>query len=77
MREIIKEGKKLPFPPYQYIKKCRKCGCVFTYMNEDISRPSCIDFFYLKYVECPQCEHSIEIKKNKIYKSKKPILKAK
>jgi len=76
MREIIREGKKLPPAPHRYIKKCRKCGCIFLYEGEDVYRPTCLDFFYLRYVDCPQCNHSIEIKKNKIYKNKKPKLKA-
>lgn len=77
MREIIKEGKKLPFAPYRYIIKCRKCGCKFTYDFNDIERPHCIDFWYLRYVKCPQCEHDVQIKKLKIFKTKKSILKAK
>lgn len=77
MREIIKEGKKLPFAPYVYITKCRKCGCKFTYEFDDIERPHCIDFWYIKYVECPQCRHDVQIQKLKIFKSKNTENKAK
>ena len=41
MKKIIKSGKKL------YQKTCSRCGCEFTYENEDIN--------YVGNVSCPEC----------------------
>lgn len=41
MKKIIKSGKKI------YQKTCSRCGCEFTYENEDIN--------YVGNVTCPEC----------------------
>lgn len=41
MKKIIKSGKKI------YQKTCSRCGCEFTYENEDIN--------YIGNVSCPEC----------------------
>lgn len=41
MKKIIKSGKKI------YQKTCSRCGCEFTYENEDIN--------YIGNVTCPEC----------------------
>lgn len=41
MKKIIKSGKKI------YQKTCSRCGCEFTYENEDIN--------FIGNVTCPEC----------------------
>ena len=61
MIEIIKKGTKK-------IITCLKCGCVFSYEEEDI-RNDCNDYcaalLYKKYIQCPQCNNEIIIKQEK------------
>ena len=52
--KIIKEGTKTPPDKRIYIAKCRTCGCVFTYMEEDIKKLFPDD---ITKVACPQCNY--------------------
>lgn len=64
MKTILKKGyKKLP-EDYVYVKKCRTCGCIFTYQLKDIDYYCDLD----RYVECPNCGYSCDIIFNKKYK---------
>ena len=52
--KIIKKGTKTPPDKQTYVIKCRICGCVFTYKEEDMR--------YLTTdavgVFCPECKYS-------------------
>lgn len=51
MIEIIKEGTKK-------IATCTRCGCVYSYENEDIKTHDDIEYTLgsrYDYVNCPQC----------------------
>lgn len=52
--EIIKRGTKTPPNKIVYITKCRKCGCVFTYIESD--RHYGYDGTKLA---CPQCTYYV------------------
>lgn len=68
---VIKEKgtkeKKVKNPTY--IKRCRSCGCLFTYQREDIYLPE-FDY-YLNYVYCPQCQNHCSILFDRRYKPRK------
>ena len=55
MIKIIKEGS-------HRVRKCTKCGCVFSYEKEDIKRKQLalinMDKFY---IECPWCAEELLI----------------
>ena len=45
-------------------KRCEKCGCVFTYEEEDISVHDDIEFALgsrYSFVTCPQCKEEIKL----------------
>lgn len=50
MKQIIKKGTKIPPNKRIYLKKCRTCGCKFTYQEKDM--------FRCDYVSCPQCGYT-------------------
>lgn len=54
MTEIIKFGTKK-------IMKCRKCGCEFSYENEDVKQIIGTKGGARSIVTCPQCKESCEI----------------
>ena len=66
---VIKEKgtKKKKVKNPTYIKRCRSCGCLFTYQREDIYLTE-FDY-YLNYVHCPQCEKYCPILFDRKYKS--------
>lgn len=66
--EIIKEGKRLPKLPHTFVKKCWKCGCIFTYTKEEIRHPHVLEFAHLDYIDCPWCGNTMWPSKHKIYK---------
>lgn len=51
--EIIKKGTKIPPNKRVYIMKCRTCGCVFTYKEENM----CCLLSGMMGVFCPECEY--------------------
>ena len=55
MIEIIKEGPKK-------VIKCPKCGCVFSYEQEDVKSEDYAYKSYREYVICPQCNQSVTLK---------------
>lgn len=52
--KIIKKGTKTPPNKQVYVIKCRTCGCIFTYKEEDMRyiTADAIGIF------CPQCKYS-------------------
>lgn len=68
MRIIIKKGTRQKLT-------CRKCGCLFSYEDEDIQHLECENgacIFvegakqgYKKYVMCPQCNYDNVIEQTK------------
>lgn len=62
MITIIKEGTKKE-------ATCNKCGCVFSYENEDIQHAGAAlqrighpTIYENEFVECPQCKYRIALK---------------
>lgn len=54
MIEIIENGTK-------QIRKCKACGCKFSFEKEDVKRAYHHSIFYFYYVICPQCKEKIEL----------------
>ena len=56
MIEIIEQGTK-------QTKKCKACGCKFSFENVDIEHSTHSDFgnFSYDYVICPQCKEEIKL----------------
>ena len=56
MIEIIEYGTK-------QTKKCKFCGCTFSFENVDIEHSTHCDFgnFSYDYVVCPQCKEEIKL----------------
>lgn len=54
--KIIKKG-KVPEEEERY-KKCRKCGCIFTYLWSDVKA---FDLDCILYINCPTCDSSLDI----------------
>ena len=56
MIEIIEHGTK-------QTKKCKACGCIFSFENVDIEHSTHCDFgnFSYDYVICPQCKEEIKL----------------
>ena len=38
----------------QYVMTCSKCGCVFTYEDEDIKNNGC-QWDFSEWITCPEC----------------------
>lgn len=51
--KILKKGTKTLPKDIVYIKKCRTCGCIFTYTLKDVYYSYINDMN--EYVRCPQC----------------------
>lgn len=59
MIKIIKEGTRK-------IEKCQKCGCEFSYEEEDINMvPHARCLSVTHYIRCPQCNNDIVLKADK------------
>lgn len=57
--KIIKKGTKTLPEEIVYVKKCKVCGCKFTYTKEDINF---ITFqVSYRFLECPQCEYRVPV----------------
>ena len=58
MIKIIKRGTRTT-------KECPKCGCLFSYEEEDTKTDSCglgiMPVYYEKYINCPQCKNHITL----------------
>lgn len=54
--KIIKKGMKTLPEDIAYIKKCKTCGCIFTYTLKD-TYYSYISYT-AEYIRCPQCQYS-------------------
>ena len=69
MKNVLETGTKDPFKTAVeiYIKRCPRCGCLFTYQNEDIE----YDMDLGRWVSCPQCEVSSGIFIKRKYHGKK------
>ena len=56
---------KIIEPGTRRIIKCAKCGCKFSYENEDIEGHELylVDLLLagISYIECPQCHKSITL----------------
>lgn len=63
--QIIKEGNKTPPDKIVYVAHCKTCGCVFTYMEDDIIP---LSTFELMGLECPQCKYCMHIIIKRKYK---------
>lgn len=65
MIKIIKEGHEPE--PIVYYKKCRNCGCEFTFNESDCH----YDTDWNKFIACPHCRVTSSRGLNKKYKEKK------
>ena len=52
--EILKRGTKIPPNKQVYVMKCRTCGCVFTYKEQNFEY---IGADNTSCVACPQCNY--------------------
>lgn len=68
--KIIKKGTKITPDEKVYIRKCRVCGCKFTYMEKDMHRTITNPMTNYEYVVCPQCSYLQFIVWKKRYKGK-------
>ena len=68
--KIIKKGTKITPDEKVYIRKCRVCGCKFTYMEEDMRMTITDPMTSCKYVVCPQCSYLQFIVWKKRYRGK-------
>ena len=57
MIKRIKKGTKIIPDEKVYIRKCRVCGCKFTYMEED----AMLSWFSENYLKCPQCSYKVSM----------------
>lgn len=69
MIKILKKGYKTKPEDIIYYKKCRTCGCCFTYNEIDIKFD--INEWNLTYIVCPDCRHICNIGIKIKYKEKK------
>lgn len=68
--KIIKKGTKITPDEKVYVRKCRVCGCKFTYMEEDMHMTMIDTMAGYNYVVCPQCSYLQFIVWKKRYKDK-------
>ena len=75
MQQILKKGTKIPPNKRIYFKKCRTCGCKFTYQEKDtiIKKFVCMEhgkntvgiYYIIKTLHCQEYFiNLISIKKN-------------
>ena len=57
--KIIKKGTKTLPEEIVYVKKCKVCGCKFTYTTENITFTIFPDNHW--FLECPQCEYRLAV----------------
>lgn len=69
MINILKKGYKTKPDDIVYYKKCRTCGCCFTYNQSDIK---CNSVGYDTYasISCPDCNYDCTIEFKIKYKEK-------
>lgn len=68
--KIIKKGTKITPDEKVYIRKCRVCGCKFTYMKKDMHIQLGNTLAGCEYVICPQCSYLQFIGWKKRYRGK-------
>ena len=42
-------------------KRCKNCGCLFSYEKEDIEHNTHCNFGNYDYIICPQCKYEIQL----------------
>lgn len=70
MINILKKGYKTKPEDIIYYKKCRTCGCCFTYTKADI-KVECHVYDSYVYLICPDCGYTCNILFKTKYKEKK------
>lgn len=55
--KIIKKGYKTKPEDIVYVKKCRTCGCVFTYNLDEIT----VSYNGDNIIRCPDCKYFNDI----------------
>lgn len=58
MIKIIRQGTRKTI-------ECDKCGCFFSYENEDIRRHDIGNYDLKIYIVCPQCKNEIILEASK------------
>lgn len=72
MIKILKKGYKTKPEDIIYYKKCRTCGCCFTYNDVDIKFDvNDWDVCISTYIVCPDCHHRCNIGIKIKYKEEK------
>lgn len=61
MINVLKKGYKTKPEDIVYYKKCRTCGCCFTYNISDIEYRSVGYDDVAPYVGCPECDYTCTI----------------
>lgn len=70
MIKILRKGYKTKPEDIIYYKKCRTCGCCFTYNESDIKSEWGV-YDVSIYVPCPDCKYKCYISFKIKYKEKK------
>lgn len=70
MIKILKKGYKTKPEDIIYYKKCRTCGCCFTYNLSDI-KYGCVGYDTYVYTSCPDCNYDCDVYFKTKYKEKK------